>query len=63
MTSLVVGSNSDGLFVPMRTPIEALLTRLQAAVTTVDANMLRRVGENTVRGTAVCSETHGDRFL
>jgi hypothetical protein len=38
--------------VPSRT-IEDLVARLQAAVTTVDANMLRRARENVVRCTAV----------
>jgi hypothetical protein len=41
--------------VPPRT-IEDLVARLQTAVTTADANMLRRVRENAVRRTAVCLE-------
>jgi hypothetical protein len=73
IASSVAGSNSDGFFflwghlkeqvytVPPRT-IEDLVARLQAAVTTVDANMLRRVPENAVRRTAVCLEMDGDRF-
>jgi hypothetical protein len=36
--------------------IEDLVARLQAAVTAVDANMLRRVRENTVWRTAVSLE-------
>jgi hypothetical protein len=31
------------------------------AVTTVDANVLRRVGENAVRRTVLCLEMDGDR--
>jgi hypothetical protein len=50
----VAGSNSNGFFpvgkevyaVPSWT-IEDLVARLQTAVTTVDANMLLRVRENT----------------
>jgi hypothetical protein len=41
--------------VPPRT-IEDLVTRIQSALTGVDANMLRRVRENAVRRTAVCLE-------
>jgi hypothetical protein len=47
--------------VPPRT-IEDLVARPQAAVTTVDANMLRRVRENAVRRTDVCLEMGGGRF-
>jgi hypothetical protein len=64
MASPDTRSNSDGMFlfrhlkeqvyaVPPRT-IEDLVARLQAAVTTVDVNMLRRARENAVRRTAVC---------
>jgi hypothetical protein len=42
--------------------IEDLVARLQAAVTTVDANMLRRVRENAVRRTAICLQMDGGRF-
>jgi hypothetical protein len=38
------------------------VARLQATVTTVDANMWRRVLENAVRRTAVCLEMDGGRF-
>jgi hypothetical protein len=72
MASSVAGSNFDGFFLwghlkeqvyvdPPRT-IEDLVVRLQAAVTTVDANMLRRVRENAVRRTAVCLEMDGGRL-
>jgi hypothetical protein len=47
--------------VPPRT-IEDLVARLQAAVTTVDENMLRCVRENAVRRTAVRLEMDGGRF-
>jgi hypothetical protein len=47
--------------VPPRT-IEDLAAKLQAAMTTVDANMLRRVRENAVRSTAACLEMNGGRF-
>jgi hypothetical protein len=47
--------------VPSRT-IENLVARLQAAVTMVDANMLRRVRENAVWPAAVCLEMDGGRF-
>jgi hypothetical protein len=47
--------------VPPRT-IEDLVARLQAAATSVDANMLRCVRENAVRRTAVCLEMYGGRF-
>jgi hypothetical protein len=71
MASSVAGSNSDG-FLPVGTPeeqvyavpprtIEEPLARLQAAGTTVDANMLRRVRENAVRRTVVCLEMDGGR--
>jgi hypothetical protein len=42
--------------------MEDLVARFQAAVTTVDANMLRRAQENAVRRTAVCLEMEGGRF-
>jgi hypothetical protein len=71
MASSVAGSNSDGFFlvgtpegislVPPRT-IEDLMARLQAAVTTVNASMLRRVQESAVRRTAVCLEMDGGCF-
>jgi hypothetical protein len=41
---------------------EDFVARLQAAVTTVDANMLRRVRENAVRRTAVCLIMDGGHF-
>jgi hypothetical protein len=41
--------------------IERLVAR-QAAVTTVDANLLRRVGKNSVRSTAVWLEMYEGRF-
>jgi hypothetical protein len=47
--------------VPPRT-IEDLVARLQAAVTTVDANILRCVRQNAVRRAAVCLEMDGGRF-
>jgi hypothetical protein len=47
--------------VPSRT-IEDLVGRLQAAVTTVDTNLLRRVRENAVRRTAVYLEMDGGCF-
>jgi hypothetical protein len=47
--------------VPSR-DIEDFVARLQAAMTTVDANMLRRVAENTVRRAAFCLETEGGRL-
>jgi hypothetical protein len=47
--------------VPPRT-IENFVARLQAAVTKVDVNILRRVRENAVRRTAVCLEMDGDGF-
>jgi hypothetical protein len=47
--------------VPPRT-IEDLVEKLKAAVTTVDANMLRRVRENAVWRTAVCLEMDGGCF-
>jgi hypothetical protein len=47
--------------VPPRT-IEDLVERLQAAMTSVDANMLRRVRENVLRRSAVCLEMEGGRF-
>jgi hypothetical protein len=43
-------------------PIEDLAETLKAAVTEVDANMLRRVSENGVRHTAVCLEIDVDLF-
>jgi hypothetical protein len=46
--------------VPSRS-IERLVAR-QAAVTTVDANLLRRVGKNSVRSTAVWLEMDEGRF-
>jgi hypothetical protein len=72
MAFSVAGSDSDEFFlwghlkeqvyaVPLRT-IEDLVARLQAAVTMVDANMLRRVRENAVRRTAVYLEMDGGRF-
>jgi hypothetical protein len=42
---------------------EDLVARLQAAVTTVDANMLRRVRENDVRRTVICLEMDGGSFV
>jgi hypothetical protein len=42
--------------------IEDVVARLQAAVTTVDANMLGHIRENAVRHTAVCLEMDGRRF-
>jgi hypothetical protein len=47
--------------VPPRT-VEDLTARLQAAVTTVEANMLRCVRENAARRNAVYFETNGGRF-
>jgi hypothetical protein len=47
--------------VPPRT-IEHLVARIRAAVTTVDANMSRRVRENSVRRMVVCLEMDEDRF-
>jgi tRNA threonylcarbamoyladenosine modification (KEOPS) complex Pcc1 subunit len=47
--------------VPLR-KVEGLLRRLQAAVTAVDGNMLRRVKENTMRLIAVCLEMDGRYF-
>jgi hypothetical protein len=41
---------------------EDLVASLQETVTTVDANMLRRVRENAVRRTAVCLEMDRGRF-
>jgi hypothetical protein len=72
MASSVAGSNSHGLFlrehlkesgyaVPSWT-IEGLVAGFQVAVTTVVANMLRRVRENAVRCTAVCFEKDGSRL-
>jgi hypothetical protein len=46
--------------VPPRT-IEDLVARIQTAMTTVDANMLRCVRENVVRRTAVYLEMDGGR--
>jgi hypothetical protein len=68
----VPGSNSDFLFpyghmknhvyaLPPRT-IEDVVAVLKRAVTTVDANMLRRVGRIAVRRTALCLEMDGGRF-
>jgi hypothetical protein len=42
--------------------IEDFVARFQAAVTTVDANMLSRVPENAVRRTSVCLEMDGGRL-
>jgi hypothetical protein len=42
--------------------IENLVAKLQAAVTMVDANMLRCGRENGVQCTAVCLEMDEDRF-
>lgn len=72
MASSVAGSNCDGFLLlgrlkeqvnalPPRT-IEYLVARLQAAVATVDTNMLRRVQVNVVRRTAVCLEAGGGLF-
>jgi hypothetical protein len=47
--------------VPPRT-IEDLVAKLQAAVTTVDANMLRYVRQNAARRTAVGLEIDGGRW-
>jgi hypothetical protein len=66
------GSNSHGFFiwghlkeyvyaVPPRT-VEDLPVRLQAGVTTVDANMSRRVRENAARRNVACFEMDGGRF-
>jgi hypothetical protein len=71
MAFLIAESNCDGFF-PLGTTegarlyscsrnMEDLVVRLQAAVT-IDANMLRRVGENFVRRAAVCLEIDGGRF-
>jgi hypothetical protein len=68
----VAGSNSDFLLpygnmknhvyaLPPRT-IEDVVVVLKRAVTTVDANMLRHVGEDAVRRTALCLEMDGGRF-
>jgi hypothetical protein len=46
--------------VPLRT-IDELVEKLQAAVITDDANMLRRVRDNAMRRTAVCLEIDGSR--
>jgi hypothetical protein len=72
MAFLVAGSIPDGFFpwghlkdylyaVPPKT-IEVIAARFRPDVTTVDANVLRRVQENAVRRTAVCIRTVGDRF-
>jgi hypothetical protein len=47
--------------VPPRT-IDDLVARLQAAVTTVDANMLRHVQENAVWRTAIYLEMNRGHF-
>jgi hypothetical protein len=38
------------------------VAQLEAAVTTIDANMSGRVWENAVQRTAVCLEIEGGRF-
>jgi hypothetical protein len=52
---------STFIAVPPRT-IEDLVVGLHAAVTMVNANMLRRAWENSARGTAICLEMDGGRF-
>jgi hypothetical protein len=46
---------------PLR-PSEDVMVRLQVAVRTVDADMLRRVRENIVRRIIICLEMDGGRF-
>jgi hypothetical protein len=59
---LLLGRLKEQVYaLPPRT-IEDLVARLQAAVATVDTNMLRRVQVNVVRLTAVCLEAGGGRF-
>jgi hypothetical protein len=41
------------------TTINKLVTRFQAPVTTVDANMFRHVRENSMRAISVCLEMDG----
>jgi hypothetical protein len=51
------GHLKDQVYAVLPRTIEDLMATLQAAVTTVDSNMLRRVREN-----AVCLEMDGGRF-
>jgi hypothetical protein len=44
------------------TSIKDFAASLHAAVTTVDAGMLRRVQKNTMRSNIVCLLMHGARF-
>jgi hypothetical protein len=67
MASSVAGCNSDGFLFVWRhlkedvcavlpRTIGNLVARLQAVVTTVNVNMLRRIPDNAVRRLAVCLE-------
>jgi hypothetical protein len=71
--SSFAGSNSDELFpvgapegARLRSPSEDCriedVARIQVAVTTVDANMLRSGRQNAMRRIAVCLEMDGGRF-
>jgi hypothetical protein len=58
---LLCGHLKEQVYAVRPRTTEDPVTRLQAAVTTVDANMLRRVRANAVRHTAVCLEMDGGR--
>jgi hypothetical protein len=68
MTPLVTGSNllrghlKDHVYAVLRRTIEDLVARIQTAVATVDANILRSVLGNSVCCTAVCVEMDCGRF-
>jgi hypothetical protein len=59
MISSVAGSN---IWEVPPCIVEDLVILFQAAVTSVDASMLRHVRGNVVRPTAVCLEMDGGRF-
>jgi hypothetical protein len=68
MASSVAGSNSDGFLrehlkeqVDSGT-VEDIVARLQAAVTMVDAYILRRVREDAARRPVTCLEMDGGRL-
>jgi hypothetical protein len=62
MDFFVWGYMKEHVYAVLHRSIEGLAARFEAAVTTVDVNMFRRVRVNAVWRTAVCLEMDVDRF-